>query len=266
MTATDANAARERSDLHRALARNLDAVRARVDAAAVAAGRSDRPQLLAVTKSVEPDVARALVEVGARDLGENRLQVLEPKRAALDAEPPTAPGGAPLPPPRWHFVGHLQRNKASRVLRQVDVLHSADSPRLVDALVVASERLDRPVEVFAQVKLWPEDDKGGLAPDELHEALDRLAAAPRLVPVGLMTMAPLLESPEACENAARRVFRELAERSADLAATGRWFDGPPQLSMGMSDDLEAAVAAGSHWLRIGRALFGDLPRPHAPRR
>ena len=254
---SEAETERERSELHRALARNLDAVRARVDAAAHAAGRAERPRILAVTKSVSADVARALVEVGQRDLGENRLQVLEPKLAAFAAAPPATDPDAP--PPRWHFVGHLQRNKAARVLRQADVLHAVDSPRLVEALARAAATLERPVEVFAQVKLWPEENKGGLAPDEVGDALARLAAAPNLSPVGLMTMAPLLDDPAAREDAASTVFERARALADRLAAAGAPFAGRPLLSMGMSDDLEAAVRAGSDWLRIGRALFRDLP-------
>ena len=245
------------SPLHRALARNLAAVRARVDTATRAAGRADAPRLVAVTKSVPAPVARALAEIGQVELGENRLQVLEPKLAAFADEPPRL--AADAPPVRWHFVGHLQRNKAARVLRQVDALHAADSPRLVEALARAAADLERTVEVFVQVKLWPEENKGGLAPDEVADAVARLAAAPNLSPVGLMTMAPLLDDPAAREDAAATVFegaRDLADRLVDAGAP---FAGRPLLSMGMSDDLEAAVRAGSDWLRIGRALFVDLP-------
>ncbi|QDU84787.1 Pyridoxal phosphate homeostasis protein [Planctomycetes bacterium Pla163] len=253
-------------------------MRARIDAAARTCGRSDRPALLAVTKSIPPAVARALVELGQVDLGENRLQVLEPKREAFVHRAPTDDRGHPLAP-RWHFVGHLQRNKAARVLGQVDALHSVDSPRLVEALVRADEGLDHAVDLFLQVKLcperWPEESKGGLAVDELEAAFDALAACTHLRPVGLMTMAPLVEDGEAARAAAAVVFGELADVGRRLAglpwsqsggASSACDDNRPTvlgpaLSMGMSDDLEAAVAAGSHWLRVGRALFRDLPDP-----
>lgn len=258
MTGSKTEAEHLRSDLHRALSRNLEAVRERVDAAARACGRADRPRLLAVTKSVPADVARALAEIGQSDLGENRLQVLEPKLAAFAER---APAG---PTPRWHFIGHLQRNKAARVLRQVDVLHAVDSLRLVEALVRAADGLDRPVEVFAQVKLWAEDNKGGLEEQELTDAIERLAAAPNLSCVGLMTMAPLLDDPAARDDAAATVFERARALADRLAAAGAPFSRPPLLSMGMSDDLEAAVRAGTDWLRIGRALFRDLPLGDLP--
>jgi PLP dependent protein len=253
-------------------------VRARIDAAARAFDRTDRPALLAVTKSVPPAVARALVELGQVDLGENRLQVLEPKREAFAQAAPTDARGRPLAP-RWHFIGHLQRNKAARVLGQVDALHSVDSLRLVRALVRADDGLDHPVDIFLQVKLcperWPEEAKGGLSVDELEAAFDALAPCTWLRPVGLMTMAPLVEDAEAARAAADFVFGELADvgrrladrpwrgcgsGAADADAASVSVHGPA-LSMGMSDDLEAAVAAGSHWLRVGRALFQDLPDP-----
>lgn len=264
-----------RSSLHAALRRNLTAVRERVDAAARACGRGDRPALIAVTKSIPTPVARALVELGQLDLGENRLQVLEPKRAAFNSAPPRDAQGAPLAP-HWHFIGHLQRNKAARVLAQVDALHSVDSPRLVEALVRADGALDHPVDLFLQVKLWPENSKSGLEEDELDAALDALAGCSRLRTVGLMTMAPLVEGADEARRAAEVVFRGLAEvgrrledrpwhRPWDWGGAGASDAGPragaPALSMGMSDDLEAAVAAGSHFLRIGRALFQDLPDP-----
>jgi uncharacterized pyridoxal phosphate-containing UPF0001 family protein len=177
--------------------------------------------------------------------------------AALAAEPPRSADGSPLAV-RWHFVGHLQRNKVGGVVAACDAVHSVDSLRLLDALADAARARVQPLEVYLQVKLWPEADKGGLAPHEVEPALDALARAPGLAAAGLMTMAPLLEG-EAALRAAREVFEGLATLARGLA--GRPFvHGRPWLSMGMSDDLEPAVSAGSDWLRIGRALFHGLPQ------
>jgi len=256
----DSPAEAARSPVHTRLAANLAAVRERIVAAARAAGRSlepaHLPHVLAVSKSVGPDVARALVEIGQVDLGENRLQVLEEKRRAFAAEPPRASNGAQLPL-RWHFVGHLQRNKVKDVVQCCDVVHSVDSPRLLAALAQAASAAQRRIEIFLQVKLWPEENKGGFAPSEVEAALAAVREAPFLAPAGFMTLAPLVD--EAAQlAAARQVFADLAALAHTHA--GRAFaHGAPQLSMGMSDDLEAAVAAGTHWLRIGRALFEGLP-------
>ena len=258
----DSPAEAARSPVHARLAANLAAVRERIVAAAQSSGRAAHlPRILAVSKSVAPDVARALVEIGQADLGENRLQVLEEKRRAFAAQPPRAIGGADVDTElavRWHFVGHLQRNKVKDVVQSCDVVHSVDSPRLLAALAQAASAALRRIEVFLQVKLWPEENKGGFAPSEVDAALDAVLAAPFLAPAGFMTLAPLVD--EAAQlAAARQVFADLAALAHSHA--GRAFaHGAPQLSMGMSDDLEAAVAAGTHWLRIGRALFEGLPQ------
>jgi hypothetical protein len=257
----DSPAAAGRSPVHERLAANLAGVRERIVAAARAAGRSTEPahlpRVLAVSKSVGPDVARALVEIGQSDLGENRLQVLEEKRRAFATQPPRAADGRALPL-SWHFVGHLQRNKVKDVVAVCDVVHSVDSARLLAALGEAAAAAQRRIEVFLQVKQWPEENKGGFAPTEVAAALDALERAPFLAPVGFMTMAPLTD--EAAQSAAaREVFEGLAALARVHAGRG-FVHGAPQLSMGMSDDLEAAVAAGTHWLRIGRALFEGLPQ------
>ncbi|MEZ5980374.1 MAG: YggS family pyridoxal phosphate-dependent enzyme [Planctomycetota bacterium] len=240
----------EHAALLAALTRNVEAVRARVDAAARACGRSDRPLLLAVTKSVGPRVAGALHELGQEDLAENRLQELERKCDALG----TAARDAAAP--RWHFVGHLQRNKARRALTLASVVHSVDSLELLGTLarVAAEEGLRR--SVFLQVKLADEENKGGLRPDELEAALDAAGRATGLSLRGLMVMAPLVEG-DGARTAAASVFAELASL-ARLHGDRPWETGRALLSMGMSDDLEEAVAAGSDVLRIGRALFEGI--------
>ena len=225
------------------LAANLAAVHERVRAA----GGPRQPRLVAVTKTVTPEVALALARAGALDLGENRVDELERKHAAFSR--------ADAPPAvRWHFIGHLQRNKARRVVRLVDAIHSVDGFALLDTLAgIAAEEQRRP-DVYLQVKLTDEPTKHGFAPAELEEAVQRAGDHASLRLVGLMTMAPLVEDPDAARRAADETFGELA-RLADSLPQEAFAEGRPLLSMGMSGDLEQAVRAGSDWLRIGSALF-----------
>jgi pyridoxal phosphate enzyme (YggS family) len=235
------------SALRQRLGANLDAVEQRI---AVCAG-ARRPGLLAVTKSVPPPVALELGRLltargaGPAQLGENRLESLQEKVAAFAA-------AEDAPATRWHFIGRIQRNKARRIARLADELHGVDSLALVETLErVCAEEGRRP-RIYLQLKLADDPAKGGLTPAELTPVFEAARAADHLELAGLMTMPPFLDDP--AENLA------LAERCFRQTLPGEAFaDGRPLLSMGMSADLEAAVAAGSDWLRIGRALFRELP-------
>jgi PLP dependent protein len=231
------------------LEENLRAVRARIAAAARAAGRDpDSVSLLAVSKTWPADAVRELAGLGQLDFGENRAQELLGKAAEV----------ADLPL-RWHFVGQLQRNKAAAVAQLGAVVHSVDRPSLASALDRAGrERMDReggPIEVLLQVDLGGRPGgaaaRGGAVPADVPGLADLVARASGLRLRGLMAVAPLEEDP-----------RSAFERLADVAARVR-ADHPEavDLSAGMSGDLEAAVAAGSTIVRVGTALFGDRPLP-----
>lgn len=238
----DTAAVRER------LAANLAAVDARITAAADAAGRP-APELVAVTKTVVAGVARLLArELGRRDLAENRADPFRDKADALAGMDPA---------PRWHFVGHLQRNKARRVLERCDVLHSVDSARLARTVARLTGELDREVSAYAQVNLTGEDEKYGMAAgsDELREALEALQGAPGVRLLGLMAMGPLDSRPGA--RTTDEVFRDVQALASDLDPA-LFHGGRCLLSMGMSGDLEAAVRHGSTSLRVGSALFEGL--------
>jgi PLP dependent protein len=224
---------------------NLRAVRARVDAAARAAGRDPAEvALLAVSKTWPAAAVRALAAAGQLDFGENRAQELLAKAGEL----------ADLPL-RWHFVGQLQRNKAGAVARLGAVVHSLDRPALVPALDRAGQETGHPVPVLVQVDLGgPEGEqaaRGGVAPQDVPALADLAAAAPGLVLRGLMAVAPRDADPGPA-------FAALAELGRRVRA-----DHPEaaEISAGMSGDLEQAVAAGATLVRVGTAIFG--PRPLA---
>ena len=233
------------------LAHNLGTIRERLARAAAAADRDPAGiMLLAVSKSVQPEIAAGLARLGQVDFGENRLEGLDPKRAYFDAH------GLPA---RWHFIGHIQRNKARRVVERSDVIHSIDSVRLLKTVIRHAEELERSPDIYLQVKIADEADKHGMDPTALPEAIElTLAARPHVRLVGLMVMAPLVGADAERRAAARAVF----EQTRDLAVAR------PELklglSMGMTGDFEEAVHAGSTVLRIGSALFEGVVSQGAP--
>jgi pyridoxal phosphate enzyme (YggS family) len=197
------------------------------------AGDPDRSvTIVGVTKNVPAAVVDAVAAAGVRDVGESRVQ--EALRKAPDVRAAV----------RWHLIGHLQRNKVKRAVELFTVVHSVDSPRLVEALAATG----RPLEVFLQINVTGEATKHGAPPEQARDLLRLALAAPALHVTGLMGMAPLGEDP-------RPGFRALRELRDDLNRAG---DGPPLLglSMGMSDDYVVAVEEGATHVRIGTALVG----------
>ena len=219
-------------------------VRERIEAARARAGRTDPVTLVAVTKSHPVQVVRAALDAGLRDLGENRVQEMDEK--VRDAGRDAA---------RWHLIGHLQRNKAARAVAISDLIHSLDSLRLAETLSAEAVKAGATVPVLVQVNTSGEASKFGLAPDQAVEAVARMAELPGLRLEGMMTMAPFTGD----EAVVRRTFagaRRLRDEAARQvpAFTGR------HLSMGMSNDFEAAVEEGSTLVRVGSILFGERPR------
>jgi PLP dependent protein len=195
-----------------------------------------RLRIIAVTKTWPVEVARAAVAAGLTALGENRVQEAEPKIAAL-------------PEVEWHLVGHLQSNKASRAGRLFRVIHSVDSVELLDRL----ERIapdGNGSRLLLQVNITGEESKGGFAPDEVVPLAGRLADASV---VGLMTIARMAATAEEARATFGRLraLRDSLEQGAGI--------GLPELSMGMSDDADAAAGEGATLVRIGTALFGRRP-------
>lgn len=230
------------------LAANLDAVRARVAAAARAAGRDPADiTVIAVGKTFPAEDVATLVRLGVADFGENRDQEASAKAAAVAAALPDATV-------RWHFVGQLQRNKTGSVAGYADVVHSLDRARLVDALGRSAEHTGRRIDALVQIDLGaPDQDdgdgpgaRGGAAPDDVMALAERIAALPALRLAGVMALPPLSADPAATYT-----------RLADLADRVRSLHPDAAVvSAGMSGDLEVAIAHGATHLRVGTALFG----------
>lgn len=220
------------------LAQNLGAIRQRIAAARASAGRSEAVELVAVSKYAGPDFARGLLAAGQRDLGENRVDHLLELAAAL---------GAQGPAPRWHMIGHLQRNKAKRVADLLHSLHSLDSLELAQQLDARRSPDLPPLEVYVQVRLDPAEQRSGIEADALEGFVDALSDLTRLRLVGLMGLPPLGEPEDA-----RPHFQRLAALRERLPVA------EPKLSMGMTSDLEVAIAEGATCVRVGRALLEGL--------
>jgi pyridoxal phosphate enzyme (YggS family) len=210
---------------------------------AQAAARSGRPasavQLVAVSKYVDANVARQLVAAGCMDLGEARPQELWHKAESL----------ANLSV-RWHLVGHLQTNKARRTVPLVDLIHSVDSARLLDAInEVATE--DRPARVLIEVNTSGDTAKHGLPALEVEPLLAQADRWPNVRVCGLMTMAAMEGGPDI----ARRNFADLRTLQETLRSRLPDSVALDELSMGMSDDYEIAVEEGATLVRVGSVLF-----------
>jgi len=223
----------------------LAGVRARLAAAARAAGRDPATVgILAVTKGHPPAAAEAAARAGLRAVGENRVQEGVAKRAAC-----AAPGLA------WELIGHLQSNKAALAAAHFDRIQSVDGEKLLRHVDRAAAELGKILPVLLQVNAGADPAKFGAQPAAAPRLLDLALALPHLRVEGLMTIAPLGATPGETAGHAARTFGNLRELRDRLAVQ---FQVPlGELSMGMSGDLEAAVAAGSTLVRIGTALFGD---------
>jgi pyridoxal phosphate enzyme (YggS family) len=222
------------------IAARLAEVRARIERAAVAAGRDpSRVTLVAVSKTKGPEAVREAYEAGQRIFGESYARELASKAEAL----------ADLPDMEWHFIGHLQTNKARLVARHAHVVHTVDSEALARELGKRAAREGRvlPLPVLIEVSVGGEPQKAGAAPSEIAEVMRAVQAQESLALRGLMTVPPAGDPA-----VARRVFETLFSlRNLHGGAAVL-----PDLSMGMTGDLEVAVACGATLVRVGTAIFG----------
>lgn len=220
------------------LAGNHDEVVQRIRRACEQAGRRmETVTLVAVTKFHNADAVRALAQAGATHFAESRVQ------EARDKVPGLKSLGT------WHFIGHLQTNKARVCAELFDVIQSVDSLRLAEKLAEAAQGLGKTLRIFAQVNISLEAQKQGFAPEGQDQAILALAALPGLKLAGLMGMAAVHDSDEGARPDFQRL-RRLRDRLAPHV-------GPLALSMGMSQDFEIAIEEGADLVRVGSALFRD---------
>jgi len=233
------------NNLYRRIAANVQAVRQRIDQAAVKSGRtSGDVRLIAVSKYADPGdgVVGALLAAGCSELGEARPQRLLEK-AEYYAEIPV----------QWHLIGALQRNKVRKILPVTTLIHSLDSLRLAEAIHrIAEEEQFQPIRCLLEVALSQDAEKHGVEPEKVLEILDEVGAYKKIIVAGLMGMAGL-ESDESQIHREFEILRKTAESARDRGL-------PPnvslsELSMGMSDDFEIAIEEGATLVRIGSILY-----------
>lgn len=217
---------------------NVASIQQRLHTAAQRAGRPSREiTLVAVTKNVLLEDIRSALSAGVKTLGENRIQEAKPKFAQIG------------PTVGWHFLGHLQTNKARTAAAIFDMIQSIDSTRAAQALDQEAGRLDRQLDVLVEVNLSGEESKFGMSPQQLETLLPELRKNRNLRLRGLMTLAPMVADP----SLARPFFRELAAWFRRFQASmGPAWD---TLSMGMTNDFEVAIEEGATLVRIGTGIF-----------
>jgi len=212
---------------------DVASVRARIAAACARAGRSaGEVMLVAVSKTFPAPAIEEALAAGVTDVGENRVQEAREKK-------PLVAGQA-----RWHLIGHLQSNKAKDAVKLFDMIESVDSLELAEKLARAAGAAGKRQEVLLQVNVGDEPQKSGVEAAEAEAAAKAIAGLPSLHLRGLMAIPPAGPA-----DASRRYFRELRVLRDAL--------GLEHLSMGMSEDFEAAIEEGSTIVRVGRALFGS---------
>jgi hypothetical protein len=233
------------------IAAKLADVRTRIAQAEVAAGRSaGSARLVAVSKTVAAADILAALAAGQQDFGESYGQEFRDKRAEVE----TGAQAAGLPPPRWHFIGPLQTNKVKYVAGKVTLIHSIEANDVLAEIErrVATLEPSAKWDCLIQVNLAGEVQKHGVAPAALAALLASFARLTHLRCTGLMVMPPFSDDPEE----SRPIFAALRRLRDEQAATSRTNVQLAELSMGMSHDLEVAVAEGATLLRVGTAIFG----------
>ena len=218
---------------------NLKQVKERIDAACLSVGRpSDSVQLLPVTKNHPVDAVQYAAQAGLTAVGENRVQEASDKIAMQ------------LVDVRWELIGHLQTNKAKLAVATFDRVQSVDSLKLLNRLNRCAGEVSKQLPVLLQCNTGADPNKYGFSVAQMEAALEAALASEHLVVEGLMTIAPLDQNP-AVARAAFEDLRELRDRLSEQYSLPL-----AELSMGMTGDLELAIAAGSTQIRVGTALYG----------
>ena len=220
----------------------LNSVQERIRKAAARSGRDASDIILVcVTKEVGPEETREAIQAGITDIGENRVQDAVSKYGLLNKE-----AGA-----RWHFIGHLQRNKVKKAIQMFDLIHSVDSLHLAEEIQKEAAKIGKIESILLEVNVSGEKTKYGVRADSLEDLIKAIAGMKNLMLLGLMAMAPYSENPED----SRPYFRKLNKLRSGLATYNCDNIDMKHLSMGSSGDFEIAIEEGADIVRIGTAIF-----------
>ena len=223
------------------LRKNFEEVDARIREACNRSGRKrEDVTLIAVSKTKPVEMLQEAYDRGNRIFGENKVQEITDKYAAL-------PGDI-----SWHMIGHLQRNKVKYIIDKVELIHSVDSLRLAETIEKEAAKRNITANILIEVNMAKEDTKFGVMPEDVKELVSQIAEFPHIRIKGLMTIAPFVEDPE--EN--RVHFRNLRNLSVDIMENKSDNVTMGVLSMGMTNDYEVAIEEGATMVRVGTGLFG----------
>lgn len=221
----------------------LQNVRDRINSAALDCGRNpDSIRLIAVSKTVSANIVEEAIKAGVTILGENYVQEARNKISTL-SEYSTS----------WHFIGHLQSNKAKYAVRLFDLIHSVDSIKLAREINKQAHKYDKIQQILIQVNISQEKTKSGASVDETADLINEISGFENIAIKGLMTMPPFFNQPDRV----RPFFaalRDLRDQISKSAIPGVSLD---ELSMGMTGDFEVAIAEGATMVRVGTAIFGE---------
>lgn len=217
---------------------NIRQIRSRVERALAESGRSpEELRIMAVTKTVDPELINTAIGEGISLLGENRVQEFLSKEAEYH-----------LQNAEVHFIGHLQSNKVKYIIDKVSMIESVSSEKLAGEISRSAQKAGRVMEVLLEVNIGGEESKSGFSETELLESLPRLAKLPGIAVKGLMCIPPKVDS-EKYFSQMRQLFIDIREKKLDNINMS-------VLSMGMSGDYEMAIRYGSNIIRLGTAMFG----------
>lgn len=221
---------------------NIEEVRRNIEAASKKSGRrAEDITLVAVTKTVEPEIMNASIDWGVSVIGENRVQEIRRKFDDID------------PRVSWHQIGHLQTNKVKYIVDKVDMIHSVDSYRLAKEISDRALKLNRTMDILIQVNVADEEQKFGIAENDLPGLLKEVSELPAVQVKGLMLIAPFAENPEVVRPIFKRM-KEIFESTKNLNYGNVKME---YLSMGMSGDYVVAIEEGANMVRIGSGIYGE---------
>ena len=221
---------------------NVERIQENIKHAALKSGRSaDDITLIGVTKTIDCERIRELLDVGVNNLGENRVQEFLPKYDELK--------GAPT----WHLIGQLQTNKVKYIADKVSLIHSVDSVKLASEINRQALKHGRIIDVLIEINVAGEGTKAGIEPENIRQFIEEITCFPNIFIKGLMTIAPYVENPE--EN--REYFANMRELFIDKSLILSDNVDMHVLSMGMTGDYEVAIEEGSNMVRIGTGIFGS---------
>ena len=221
----------------------IQRVQERIKAAAIGCYRAESDiRLVAVSKTMSAEIVKEAIEAGMTDFGENYIQEARDKITSLSAFPVS-----------WHYIGHLQSNKAKYAVRMFDLIHSVDSLKLAGELDKFAKKNDKVQDILIQVNVAREDSKSGIYEEDTIQLLTDIARLKNVAVKGLMTMPPFFNAPDRV----RPYFAALRELRDRINAEKIPGISLKELSMGMTGDFEAAIEEGATMVRVGTAIFGE---------